>query len=339
MVSVVVAARNEAPFIERCIRSLLESEWPADRLEVLVVDGMSEDGTADIVRRLAVGDARVRLLENQQRITPVAFNLGVRAARGEIIFILGGHSSVTRDFLARTVRALQEHPQAWCAGGAIETVNTGVVGRGISAAMSTPVGAGNAKFRLGNYKGYVRTVTFCCYWRWVFDRVGLFDEELVRNQDDEFNLRVNLAGGKVYLDSDIRSYYYPRGSLVQLARQYYQYGFWRIRTIQKHRRPAAIRQIVPLALVLACLVLVIAPLAYPPAVWALAVFMGLYGLCLLVGAVQVACKAGLGPAMVAMAAFAIMHFGYGLGSLKGLVWFVLLRRGPANWPEKHPLSR
>jgi len=213
------------------------------------------------------------------------------------------------------------------------------MGRAISAAMSTPVGVGNARFRLGHYRGYVDTVTFCGYWRWVFDRIGLFDEELVRNQDDDLNQRLIQAGGRIYMDGDIRSFYYSRGSLAKLARQYFQYGFWRIRTVQKHGRPATPRQLAPLVLVLVWIAALAAPLVWAPLVWALAGLAVLYGLGLVAGAADVARKAGLAAALVAPLVFVILHFGYGLGSLKGVVWFVVLRRGPATRAEDHPLSR
>ena len=338
-VSVVVPARNEAEHIETCVRSILANDYPSGLVEVLVADGMSEDETAKIVWRLAQEDGRVRLIENRRRITPVAFNLGIEAAAGEIIFIVGGHSRVPTDFLSKSVRTLQDHPEAWCVGGAIRTVSSSYVGRAISAAMSTPVGAGNARFRLGNYKGYVDTVTFPCYWRWVFDRIGMFDEELVRNQDDEFNLRLIQAGGKIYMDSDIQSEYYSRGSLRKLARQYFQYGFWRIRTIQKRRQPATLRQVAPLAFVCLWLALVVGTLLWRPLGYGLLGFAGVYLLGLLAGAAAVARKAGLSCAQPAALVFVIVHFCYGLGSVWGVVSFCILRKGGKIHGEKQPLSR
>jgi len=303
-----------------------------------VVDGMSDDGTREVVARLAEEDARVRLMDNPDRIVPHAMNRGIRASRGEIVIRVDGHTETPPDFLLRSVRLLQDHPEAWCAGGVIETVSSNFVGRAISAAMASPVGVGNARFRLGDYKGYVDTIAFGAYWRWVFDRIGLFDEELVRNQDDELNLRLILAGGKIYMDSDIRSYYHSRGSLRKLARQYYQYGFWRIRAIQKHRRPATLRQIAPMAFVSLWLALLAGTVLWSPVGYALAGFAGLYGLGLILGALDVARKAGLKCTLLAPLAFMAMHFGYGLGSLKGLVVFVLLRSRGGRI-EDHPLSR
>jgi len=116
-VTVIVPSRNEAAFIEPCLRSILANDYPRDRTEVLVVDGQSTDGTADVVRRLAQEDPRVRLIENPRRVTPVAFNLGIAASTGDIVCIVGGHTAVAPDFISRSVRVLQEHPDAWVAGG------------------------------------------------------------------------------------------------------------------------------------------------------------------------------------------------------------------------------
>ena len=339
MVSVILPIRNEADFVERCLRSVLANDYPPDRMEVLVVDGMSDDGTRDIVARLAAEEPRLRLLDNPRRITPDAMNRGIVESKGQVILRVDGHALVPPDFVRRSVQALAEHPEAWCAGGAIETVSPNFVGRAISAAQSSPVGVGNARFRLGHYKGYVDTVAFGAYWRWVFDRIGLFDPELVRNQDDEFNLRLILAGGKIYMDGDIRSLYYSRGSVTLLARQYFQYGFWRTRTIQKHRRPASLRQIVPLGFVLTWIGLAAAALIWHPAVWALVGFAAVYALGLLVGAVQVARRAGVAEAVAAPLIFMVLHFAYGIGTLKGVLWFLVLRRGGRLRLEDHPLSR
>ncbi len=337
-VSVVVPVRNEAKHIEQCVRSVLASDYPADRLEVIVVDGMSDDSTPDIIRRMAEEDDRLRLLENPERIVPHAMNLGIREASGQVVCRLDGHITIPPEYLWRSVRLLQEHPEAWCAGGPIETVGANYMGWVISGAMSTPVGVGNAMFRLGNYEGHVDGVVVACFWRWVFDKVGLFDEELVRNQDDEFNYRLHQAGGKVWMDSRIRATYYGRGSIRKLARQYFQYGFWRIRTIQKHGRPARLRQVAPMLFVCLTSLLVVGAFVCLPLRWCLAVYAALYGLGLLVGTVDAAWKKGVRFAPAVPLALLTMHFAYGLGSLWGLIWFVVFRR-KAPSPETHSLSR
>jgi glycosyltransferase involved in cell wall biosynthesis len=337
-VSVLVPIRNEADFIARCLRSLLDSDYTGD-LEILVIDGMSDDGTRAIVEQAAQSEPRIHLLDNPHRIVPHAMNIGIRVARGDIILRVDGHAEVPADFVRRSVQVLQEHPECWCAGGQIETIGPTLVGRTIAAAMSTPVGVGNAMFRLKDYEGYVDTIAFGAYWRWVFDRIGLFDEELVRNQDDELNARLIQRGGKIYMSRSIRSRYFPRTNLRKLWRQYFQYGFWRIRTIQKLGRPATPRQVVPLVFVVLLILLVIGGALWSPLRWACGAYVAAYGLGLGAGSLQVARRAGMASFFLAPVVFAILHFAYGLGSLKGVIWFVLLRRGSLQRPEEHALSR
>lgn len=329
-ISVVLAVRNEADFIERCLRSVLDGDYPRERMEVLVVDGMSDDETRVIVERLAKLDSRVKLLDNKARIVASGANLGIQQARGQVITWLGGHAEYAPDFLTRSIEALQAHPECWCVGGSIETVSETWAGRTIAAAMSTPVGVGDAMFRRGGYEGYVDTATFASYWRWVFDKIGYFDEELVRNQDDEFNARLIQHGGRIWLSPQIRSRYYPRTNLRKLWRQYFQYGTWRIRTIQKLGKPATLRQVIPLLFVSGFILLLIGALAWRPLAWALAAYTALYGCGLLVGAWQVARQAGARYAILSPVVFAILHFGYGLGSLKGIWLFVIRRRGGSH---------
>jgi len=167
LVSVIIPCRNEGDFIEKCIRSVLNSEYPADKIEVLVVDGMSIDGTREIVERLCEQDNRVSLYNNEQKIVPTAMNIGIAAAKGQVIIRVDGHVVVAEDFIKESVRRLQNHPEAWCVGGPIETVSPTYIGKAIAVAMSSPVGVGNAMFRLGNYEGFVDTIAFGVYWRWV----------------------------------------------------------------------------------------------------------------------------------------------------------------------------
>ncbi len=334
-ISAVIPARNEEGYIARCVQSVLEADYPADRLEVVVVDGMSEDRTAEIVREIAARDSRVRLVLNPRRITPVAFNLGIQNSTGDIVCIVAGHCTLDRNYFKLTVDSLREHPEVWCVGGRETTVSDSYAGKAIAAAMTTRVGAGNASYRLGTHSGYVDTL-MGSYWRWVFDKIGLFDEELIRNQDDELNFRVLKGGGKIWLNSDIKLVYYTRSSFKRLARQYNQYGFWRIRTIQKHRQPATLRQIAPLMFVCMWLALIAAWAVWHPMGYALLGFAGLYALGLLAGAVEVVRRFGWKLALVAPAVFVVLHFCYGFGSLRGIWAFYVRRRGRI---ADQPLSR
>lgn len=326
-VTVVVPIRNEAGYIARCLSSILASDYPQDQLEVIVVDGLSDDGTRQIIQQLMLDDTRLRMLDNPERVVPHAMNRAIAAARGGVIIRVDGHADVAEDFVSNSVKVLQTRPDCWCAGGSIETVSHTRIGQIIAACMSTPVGVGNAHFRLGDYEGYVDTIAFGAYWRWVFDRIGMFDEELVRNQDDELNARLIMHGGRIYMSSTIRCRYYPRTSLKKLWRQYFQYGFWRIRTIQKLGRPATMRQVAPMLFVIGLISLCISAIGWPAARIALLVYIGLYVGGLILGAVQVGLRTGVQGFLLAPIVFLILHLSYGLGCLWGTIRFVLLKRG------------
>jgi GT2 family glycosyltransferase len=308
-------------------------------MEILVVDGMSNDGTRETVQRLSRTDGRVKMLDNRKRIVPSAMNIGLKAARGDLFIRIDGHAEIPTDFITESIQCLREHPQAWVAGGSIKTVADNYTGRAIASAMRSPIGVGNSRFRLGDYEGWVDTLAFGTHHKWVVDRVGYFDEELVRNQDDEFNLRIILAGGKIWMSKAIQSTYFSRASLGKLWKQYFQYGFWRTRTLQKHKRPASLRQLVPLLFVLSLLFFGLAGLAWRPLWILLAVEATLYVLGLIMGAVDVGRKSGWRYAPVAPLVFAMLHFAYGTGSLWGGVRFCILKGHGMKKAEQMQMSR
>lgn len=338
-VSIIMPVRNEADFIEQAVRSVLENDYPSEKMEVLIVDGMSDDGTRSIVKKLSEADGRVKLLDNPRRIVPTAMNIGLKRSRGDLFIRIDGHTMVPKDFVKKSVQCLFEHPDAWVVGGNIETVAQNYVGCLIASAMQSPIGVGNARFRLGDYEGWVDTLAFGTHHKWIIDKIGYFDEELVRNQDDEFNLRIIMAGGKIWMSNSIHITYFSRASFGKLWRQYFQYGFWRIRTLQKHKRPATFRQLVPLLFVLSILLLAVGGF-WLRAFWAiLLVEIVLYLMGLLFGALDVGRKSGLKYALLAPIVFVILHFGYGLGSLWGIIRFSILRRYGLKRPEKMQMSR
>jgi len=338
-VTIIMPIRNEVDFIERAIRSVLDNDYPAERMEILVVDGMSDDGTREIVARQAKADSRIMMLDNPRRIAATAINIGLKAARGDLFIRIDGHVEIPADFITKSIRCLHEHPEAWVAGGYIKTVANSYTGRAIASAMRSPIGVGNSRFRLGDYEGWVDTLAFGTHHRWIVDKIGYFDEELVRNQDDEFNLRIILAGGKIWMSKSIQSTYFSRGSLCKLWKQYFQYGFWRIRTLQKHKRPASFRQLVPLLFVLSLLLLGLAGFLWQPLWILLVIESALYVLGLLIGALDVRCKSGWLYAPLAPGVFTILHFAYGLGSLWGVVRFSILRGRGMKKPEQIQMSR
>ena len=311
--SVIVPARNEKHFIRGCIESIL-SDAPAGGIEVIVVDGLSDDGTTSIVREIASTEPRVRLLDNPSRFVPQAMNLGIQAAAGEFIGRVDGHCLVERGYFPAAIRKLLE-VRCDCAGGVLVNEGRTPTGRSIAAATSSPIGVGSARFRTGHdQEVLVDTLAFGVYRKDVFHRIGLFDERFVRNQDDELNFRLVLAGGRILLLPSVRIRYFVRDSLRLLWRQYFQYGYWKWRVFRKHGRFASWRQLAPSTLVLSIALLAVASLAGRAGQIALAASLFLYLMAVGLAGAWLA-RRGRAPWMHTAAAIVTLHISYGIGLL------------------------
>lgn len=323
VVSLIVACRNEADYIEACLASLVANDYPADRLEVLVVDGMSDDGSRDRVHAIALRHPQVRLLDNPEGITPVAFNRGIRAARGAFIMIMGGHNSYAPDFV-RTAVAYHGRYTADAVGGVIRTTPrvASRFGQAVAAALGHPVGVGPSRFRRRVAEPtWTDTVFGACYRREVFERVGLFNERLTRGQDMEFALRMRRAGCRTLLVPELVSDYMARSRPGDFWRHNWSNGVWAVLPfLYSPIRPVRMRHLAPLMLV----VLLVGLGALAPwwtiARWGALVVGAGYLLTLLVGAAHAAVRShhpGIMPYVVL--AFLSLHIGYGLGSLAGVL--------------------
>jgi succinoglycan biosynthesis protein ExoA len=327
-VSVFIPCRNEAKCIEDCLRAVLAFDSPPGGFEVIVADGRSEDGTRDIVARIAAEDPRVRLIDNPQRTTPCGLNAGIRAAQGEIVVRIDAHTEYAPDYLCQCVQVLRE-TGADDVGGPWLARGHSYLQKCIAAAFNTPFAVGGALSHRADYEGPIDNVYLGCWRREFLGRTGLFDEELVRNQDDELCFRILRAGGTIWQSPRIRSWYTPRASLGKLFRQYFQYGYWKVRVIQKHGAPASFRHLIPGTFVAALLLLMPLAFLFPPAAIALAVLLAAYALPLGVASALTAASAGWTLLPVFPLVFACYHFGYGLGFLFG-VWDFIVRRRAAG---------
>lgn len=318
-VTVIVPVRDEAAPLSRCLASLLAQDFPAARMEILVVDGMSSDGTDRVARDAARGAAAsIRVLANPRRTAAAAMNLGIREARGDVIVRLDAHAEAAPDFVRRSLEALGR-TGADCVGGPIETVGEGATGRAIALSMSSRFGVGGASFRTGSARETdVDTVAFGAYRRAAFERAGTFDEAFVRNQDDEFHLRLARAGGRIVLVPGIRTTYRCRDSLGALARQYFGYGAWKPRVLAKHGRLPALRAFVPPVFVAALAASVVVAIATREPRWLLAVAWP-YAVANLAASLVAAAPSAWSVLPGLPAAFATLHVAYGLGFWAGML--------------------
>lgn len=321
LVTVVMPVRNEAGFIEKSVGSVLTQDYPVDRVEILVADGDSDDGTRAILDQLAARHPRLRVVPNPGRIVSKGLNAALSMAGGEIVVRVDGHCEVAPDYIRRCVAHLQAG-SAEGVGGPLETVGETFSSRVIAAAMSSAFGVGGAAFRTKkNSSMLADTVAFPAYTRAIMDRAGPFDEELVRDQDDEYNYRLREMGARILLAADVRSRYYSRSSLRSLWRQYFQYGYWKVRVMQKHPAQMKVRQFAPPLFVLAVMVSIVA--AGFSWVGRLA-FVGIaaaYATATLVASTSVSRGLGIRGLFLLPAVFATLHLSYGLGFLTGLVRF------------------
>ncbi len=318
-VTIIIPVRNEAHYIGSCLRSILEQDYPHERMEILVADGMSTDSTQRVVEEIATtASCPVRCIPNPGRIVPTGMNLALRQARGEIIIRVDGHCQVLPGFLSNNVRHLLAG-EAEGVGGPMRAIGETPLAETIAVAMSSLFGVGGSAFRtLEGLTLYTDTVPFPAYGCAITRRVGLYDEELVRNQDDEYNYRIREAGGRLLLANDVRSVYYSRGSLGKLWKQYFQYGLWKVRVLQKHPRQMSLRQFVPLAFVLALAGAALAALLSSWGGALLGLVLGAYMAANLAASIYTAVRRGWRFLPLLPVCFAILHLSYGLGFLAGL---------------------
>lgn len=335
--SVVIPCLNEAAHIGACLDALFRQDGLDAEIEVIVADGGSDDGTRAILEDLGRQHEGLRVIDNPQRITPVAMNLGIAVAASDTVIILGAHAEVAPDFIRRNLDALRAHPESGCVGGVVEQVHGDQVSRRIGWALTSPFGVGDARFRTGGIAGHVDTVAFGAYRKSVLDELGGLDENLVRNQDDELNYRLTEAGWRIWFDPRIRSRYHARSTYGQLFRQYRQYGYWKVFVNKKHRTVTTWRQLAPAMFLLGSGFLLLGgigkalmPGAGP--LWELAfpALTTLWSMWIL-GALGAMALGGVAPSDVlgVFRSFWILHVAYGWGYCQGIWRFLLLRRSPS----------
>jgi succinoglycan biosynthesis protein ExoA len=344
--SIVIPCLNEARFIAACLDSVLANDFPLHSLEVLVVDGMSDDGTRAIVQDYASRYSQIRLLDNPRRITPAALNIGIVQCRGNIVIRMDGHTMYDRQYISKCVRALEQH-NADNVGGIwrIRPRGDSIIDRGIVQALSHRFGVGNAYYRFASSAGDVRrvdTVPFFCMRRHTLQRIGPFNEALARGQDMEFSLRLKRANCVTLLVPDIVSDYYARTDLRSFLRHNWTNGAWAIRPfLHSDGTPVSLRHLVPL--MFACWLLMSGLLAVwsPLGQWLLLAAGLPYAVIATLAGVQIAFAQRTAMFVVVMPLlFAALHLSYGLGSLRGLLYVVgQLARRPTFRPAGGVPSR
>lgn len=329
-VTVIVACRNEIGHIREFLESLRTQEMTGISWEGIIADGESDDGTREFLEVYTAQHPELRVVSNPGRIVSTGLNTAIRMALGEIIIRMDAHTSYAPDYCRRCVEEL-ERRGADNVGGPARTRASGARARAIAAAYHSRFSTGGARFHDVDYEGWVDTVPYGCWRKATLVEIGLFDESLVRNQDDELNLRLQRVGGRIWQSPLIVSWYTPRPTLSSLFRQYFQYGFWKVAVIRKHWLPASWRHIVPIVFVLANILLpgaMILARAMEAQPW-FAIsrvlwfsMMGIYLAVLLAASLITARQSGWLTLLHLPAVFTTYHVSYGLGFLAGLRWYL-----------------
>jgi len=302
-VSVILPCRNEENFIKKCLGSILEQDYLEENLEVLVVDGQSQDNTRKIVFDFSKKYNFIKLIDNPKKFTPFALNEGIKQARGDIIIRMDVHAEYKKDYISKCVNCLNEY-KVDNVGGIMKTLpaEKSIIASAIALCLSNIFGAASY-FRVGAKKPiFVDTVFGGCYRKEIFKKIGLFNENLIRSQDMELNLRLKKFGGKIMLFPDIVSYYYPSVDFKDFWAHNFSDGFWAIYPLKFVKIPLKLRHYIPLIFIL----------TLPLSIW-------LYIPVNLFFSFFIALKHGFKYFLVMPFVFINRHFGYGFGSLWGLI--------------------
>ena len=328
MVSVICPIYNEEKYIAQCIESVLVQDYPQADLEILFVDGMSNDRTREIIAQYAQQYDYIRLIDNPEKIVPYAMNRGIEASKGDIIIRLDAHAIYPHNYFSELVKGLHQH-QADNVGAQCYTLpaDNSAKAKAIAAALSSPLGVGNSMFRIGVKEDVeADTVPFGCFRRAIFDKVGMYDLDLVRNQDDELNARIIQHGGKIVLLAGITINYYARDTFSKLYRMYYQYGLYKPLVNKKLGSPATIRQLIPPLFVIGLVLGLLLSLCLPYLWIAYTLVIGLYLLAGLIQGAQQAWKHRKAILLLLMPwAILTLHVSYGIGYWVGLGKIILRR--------------
>lgn len=245
LVSVVIPVRNEEKYIAKCVESVLNQDFPKKDMELILVDGASEDRTVAIIEGFAAKYDFIRLCENPRKTVQHALNIGIKNAVGRYVVRMDAHSEYASNYVSECVRHLEKTNAANVGGPMIARGKTRLQ-KVIAAAYHSPFALGGGKFHDENYEGYADTVYLGAFKRETLLRLGLYDEALPRNEDDDLNLRILKSGGRVYVTPKIKSVYYPRSRYGALFKQYFEYGLWKVAVIKKHGKFARVSHLVPI---------------------------------------------------------------------------------------------
>lgn len=345
-VSVIIPMYNESKYIGRCLASLKAQTYPLDRIEFIIVDGASTDDSAATVEAMAADFPNLQLIRNTVRWTPQSLNLAIRQSSGDIIVRIDSHCQYSPDYIERCIE-VQRRTGAGCVGGLLNAASSisGLIPQAICLAQESGFGTGGSRWRSGGQAGYIDTVPFGCFPRWIFQQVGFYDIRLPRNQDNEFSSRIRAFGHRVYFDPAISATYYTRSTLGSYCRMLWLNGLYHCLVWRVNPRSFTFRHLVPMFFTLGLLIAMFCALAVVlgltvlmPVLYLAVLGFTVYGLLNVLFSAKIALRHGVALIFIMPWLFMLTHIVYGAGTLAGLLKFGL-KPLPDNPEVKQPSSQ
>ncbi|MBP7087696.1 MAG: glycosyltransferase family 2 protein [Candidatus Omnitrophica bacterium] len=327
-VSVIMACRNERDYIAKSLTSLLKTTYPLDKLEIIVIDGESTDGTREALEEMASKNNIVKVLTNSKKIIPAALNIGIKNSQGEIIIRADAHAEFSSDYISKCVEYLHK-TDAWCVGGTLETASLAdtLIAKAIVAVLSSPFGVGFSYFRIGKEPRYTDTVPFGAFRKEVFNKIGLYDECLVRNEDNEFSSRIIKNKGKIFITPEIKSTYYARTNLKSFLENSYANGLWNAFIQRFYPYAFRWRHFLPLVFFMGCVLvfisLILGVILKATYLYSVSLILVPYFLVNILSSLTFIKKLKMRSFILTIGLYFLFHFVYGYGILKG--WMLVLR--------------
>lgn len=337
-ITVIIPTYNEEKFIRNCIDSIIAQDYKKEFIEVLVIDGMSNDKTRNIVEDYSIRYQFIKLLRNPQLLTPYALNIGIAKSNGQFIIRVDAHAKLPKNYFSTLILKAKEL-DADNIGGVINTLpaNNSPKAKSIAIALSHPFGVGISYFRVGTKNiRQVDTVPFGCFRRELFDKLGFFDVELIRNQDDEFNARIIKNGGKIFILPDLKVDYYARDTFSKLSKMFYQYGLFKPLVNKKLGKPATIRQFFPLFFISGLIIGIFLSLLNKVLLILYFCILGLYLIMSIFFSLKIALKTNFFRLIFLLPyTFLIIHLSYGFGYLIGIFKFLIFKTSKISVTINH----
>lgn len=319
-VSIIVPVLNEKNYIRGCLDCIISQDYGKENIEAVFIDGMSDDGTTKIIEEYIKKYDFIKLCQNPQKTVQYALNIGIENATGEYIVRMDAHAWYAPDYVSKCIKCIKE-TGAQNVGGTKIAQGKGFAQRVGAAAYASPFALGYSKHYKKSYRGYADTVGWGTFKRQYLIDIGMYDKRLPRSEDDDLSFRIIENGGKVYIDPDIKSVYYPKESFKKLYKQYYDYGVWKVAVIKKHHKPARIAHLVPMLFVAFIFLFGLLSFVSPYFAWLYAGVMGLYLILDIYFSFTETYAKGLKEKLGLMYAHFIIHFSYGLGFWQGIFKF------------------